>query len=366
MFASVAPAQQTQQASTPVDPDGTLNIPAHKLAPSQFVSEEFRRAYAAHLKDTMTWPVVAPAVDAPKAEWDRYDAATDERIFGPSARYAEQHYPADVVDTTMAGVHVGIVTPKAGIAPENRNRVLINVHGGGFTMGRGLTAGKGESLPVAATARMKVVTIDYRMAPYHTFPAASEDVEAVYRELLKTHKPEQIGIFGCSAGGMLTAQSVAWFQSKGLPRPGAVGIFCAAPQPIWFRGDSSDWDGAGVYRPGAGRMVPDPKALTKSSPATPFSYIGSARPDDPLVTPGVSDAVMAKFPPTLWITGTRSFDMSPVAVSHAQMLRLGVDSYLYVMEGGQHGAYNFGEYMTPEARETVAYIARWFQQHLAR
>ena len=36
------------------------------------------------------------------------------------------------------------------------------------------------------------------------------------------------------------------------------------------------------------------------------------------------------------------------------------------MEGGQHGAYNIGEHMTPEECDTVAYIARWFQQHLAQ
>jgi monoterpene epsilon-lactone hydrolase len=45
-----------------------------------------------------------------------------------------------------------------------------------------LVAAKSEAIPVAATGRMRVVTIDYRMAPYATYPAASEDVEAVYRE----------------------------------------------------------------------------------------------------------------------------------------------------------------------------------------
>jgi hypothetical protein len=49
-----------------------------------------------------------------------------------------------------------------------------------------------------------------------------------------------------------------------------------------------------------------------------------------------------------WITGTRSFNMSLVIVCHARFLKLGVDSYLYVMEGGQHGSYNIGEHMTPE------------------
>jgi monoterpene epsilon-lactone hydrolase len=95
-----------------------------------------------------------------------------------------------------------------------------------------------------------------------------------------------------------------------------------------------------------------------------MDYLKRAMMDDPRAIPTVSDEALAKFPPTLWITGTPSFDMSPVIVCHGRFLKLGVDSYLYVMEGGQHGAYNIGEHMTPEGRDTVAYIARWFQQHL--
>jgi len=88
--------------------------------------------------------------------------------------------------------------------------------GGSIHASEHLAAGKGEAIP-----------------------AASEDVEAVYRELLKEYQPEHIGIFGCSAGGGLTAQAVAWFQSKALSRPRAVGIFAAAPMPPWLHGNSA-------------------------------------------------------------------------------------------------------------------------------
>lgn len=59
------------------------------------------------------------------------------------------------------------------------------------------------------------------MAPEWYFPAASEDVAKVYRELLKSYRPENIGIYGCSAGAGLTSQAVAWFQTHGLPHPPA-------------------------------------------------------------------------------------------------------------------------------------------------
>jgi monoterpene epsilon-lactone hydrolase len=88
--------------------------------------------------------------------------------------------------------------------------------------------------------------------------------------------------------------------------------------------------------------------------------------NDPRAFPGASEAVLTRFPATLLISGTRAGDMSPVIVAHARFLKLGVDSYLYIMEGGQHGAYNIGENATPEGRDTLNYIAHWFDQHLAR
>jgi hypothetical protein len=68
-----------------------------------------------------------------------------------------------------------------------------------------------ESVPIASVGRFKVITVDYRQAPEATFPVASEDVAAVYKDLLKTYKPENIGVYRCSAGGALTAQAGAWF-----------------------------------------------------------------------------------------------------------------------------------------------------------
>ena len=62
---------------------------------------------------------------------------------------------------------------------------------------------------------------------------------------------------------------------------------------------------------------------------------------------------------------TRSVDMSPAIVAHARFLKLGVDSSLYILEGGWHGAH-ISATSTPEAHDANAYIARWFEQHLAR
>jgi hypothetical protein len=75
-----------------------------------------------------------------------------------------------------------------------------------------------ESTSVAALGRIEVITLDYRQSEAK-FPAC-EEVAAVYRELLKNDRARDIGIFGCSAGGLLSAQAIVHFKMKGfLCRP---------------------------------------------------------------------------------------------------------------------------------------------------
>jgi acetyl esterase/lipase len=131
------------------------------------------------------------------------------------------HFDVTVSEEKIAGVPSVIFTPKTGVLASNESKVLINLHGGGFFVGEPWP----ESIPIPAVARIRVIGIDYRMGPEYKFPAASEDVAAVYKALLRDHAPENIGMCGCSAGGKLTAQAVAWFQTHGLPRPGAIGLF---------------------------------------------------------------------------------------------------------------------------------------------
>lgn len=240
IFIILAAAGFTASAQEPAKrwaPDGTVTLDVRDVPMSEYVSNEFRDAYLDQQELITTSGPATPELDAPKSAWDKYDAEVDRVIVEPTLNWALANYPVDVVDTNMAGVHVGIVTPRGGVPAKNKGRVLINVHGGGFIMGRGLKMGLAESVPIASLGGLTVVTIDYRLAPYHQYPAASEDVEKVYRKLLKTYKPEAIGIYGCSAGGALTAQSIAWFQSKGLPRPGAAGVFCSSVAPPGKRGD---------------------------------------------------------------------------------------------------------------------------------
>lgn len=196
----------------------------------------------------------------------------------------------------------------------------------------------------APVGKFKVITVDYRMAPEHKFPAASEDVASVYEALLKRYSPENIGIYGCSAGGMLTAQSVAWFQAHGRPQPGAVGIF-GAGGVIGKWGDSSFVSAALNVR-----TIPN---LRDEDTKRVLSYFSEANLDDPLVSPAYSLSVLREFPPVLVISGMRDDLLSTALYTHARLVKAGVEADLHVWEGATHCSFAqpIGDPDFPENRE---------------
>jgi acetyl esterase/lipase len=191
-------------------------------------------------------------------------------------------------------------------------------------------AGQLEAIPVAGAGRFTVITIDYRSSPEYRFPAATEDVAAVYRSLLKRHKPENIGIYGCSTGATLSAGSVAWLQKKQLPRPGAIGLFGDGAT----KDDHVDGDAWFINVPLSGGAVLSPEQSHQVLHAEP--YMQGTDYNDPLVAPVVSQAVLSKFPPTLVISGTRDVGMSEAVYTHTQLVKAGVEADLHIWEGMWH------------------------------
>ena len=118
---------------------------------------------------------------------------------------AQAMYPVDIEEVSLGGVRCHRVRP----AEADRRRpgaLLINLHGGGFVVGSGALV---EAIPVAVLTGFEVIAVDYRLAPEHPYPAAVEDVLAVYRACLAEHDGVQVGLYGSSAGGFLTAQAIA-------------------------------------------------------------------------------------------------------------------------------------------------------------
>lgn len=283
----------------------------------------------------------------------------DDRLMRPGVEKLRTVFPVNITPRAIAGVQTDVIEPAGGIAAKNKRRVLINLHGGGFAVAAGL-GGQMESIPIASLGAIKVITVDYREGPEFKFPAASEDVADVYRELLKSYPARNIGIYGCSSGGTLAAESLAWFQTHNLPRPGAIGMFGSGAL-VPELGDSAF---TGYLLMGGAMGSAD-----AAEPArTPYFDTPELKLKDPLVSPVYSASVLSKFPPSLIISGTRDVALSSAAYTHAQLVRLSVSSDLHVWEGAVHCSYAqpVVDPSVPETREAWHVIIKFFDQHLGR
>jgi monoterpene epsilon-lactone hydrolase len=92
-------------------------------------------------------------------------------------------------------------------------------------------------------------------------------------------------------------------------------------------------------------------------------YFSTTSPNDPLANPNIAPIELrAKFPPTLLITGTRAFDLSPVIGTHRALVQAGVDAQLHVFDGLGHCFYYFAG--TPESDDAYDTMVRFFRKHL--
>jgi epsilon-lactone hydrolase len=346
--ASAQDSTQPAQAAQPrpaFGSDGTVHVPAFDLPPSQLSSKE--------AQDAMKMRAHMPG-GAPSSQGDIARVRNGlESMLSPQVSGTRKAYPADVQDGSIAGVAVRTITPQG--KSFDQKRVLINLHGGAFSLCADACAML-ESLPIAVVGGFKVITVNYRMAPEAKHPAALEDVTAVYRELLKSYKPKSIGIYGCSAGGALTAEAAAWLPAHGLPQPGAIGIF-GAGGVRFSTGDSAYVAG---YIDGS---FPPPPKPGESAPDMTRGYFSGADMADATISPALHPETIAKFPPTLIITGTRAMDMSPAIYTNSQLLKAGVRSTLIVGEGMGHCF--IYQSSLPEARDAYQVITAFFHDNLA-
>jgi len=330
-----------QHAPPAVNADGSVSTPVATIPFSSFASPQARAFFPQMIAAGSKAPPLSAPIAQSRDFYDRLNSARAARM--------EKVYPVTTHRETIGGVGADVVLPAQGIASRNRRRVLINLHGGAFLWGAHSGA-LVESIPVASLGRIKVVSVDYRQGPEHVFPAASEDVEAVYRALLKQYPANNIGIYGCSAGGVLTGEAVARIITAKLPAPGAIGTFC---------GSISEMGGDSTY---TAPLLDGERPSTRPLKLADLPYFKGASDSDPLVFPANSPALLKKFPPTLLITGTRDFTMSAVLHSHALLVAAGVDAELRVWDGMWHSF--FSDPDMPESREAYAAMVSFFERKL--
>jgi epsilon-lactone hydrolase len=151
-----------------------------------------------------------------------FDPAGDLREQRPlfEEMVAAAPVPPDVV--TSPGRLDGVPVLSVDIAGTTTEGVIMYFHGGFFAIGSA-AASVGLAADLARQARMRVVTVDYRLAPEHPYPAAIDDAMAAYRALLDGGQDvAQLALAGESAGANLAVVTLAAIGRAGLPQPGSA------------------------------------------------------------------------------------------------------------------------------------------------
>ncbi|QGM99308.1 alpha/beta hydrolase [Methylocystis parvus] len=283
------------------------------------------------------------------AEWGALNKRFAAEWTAPLADLRKQLH-VSVEATEIAGVKAYLVTPR-DLRPENVNRMLLHLHGGGYVFGGG-EAATSEAIMMAGIGGYRVISVDYRMPPDFPFPAGLDDALTVWRSIAQTIDPRNMAVFGSSAGGGLALAMALKAKDEGLPLPAAV----SAGTPwsdldkigdSYFANEYVDnmlvaWDG---WLGGAARL-----------------YANGHDLKNPYLSPVYGN--YKNFPPTILTTGTRDLFLSNTVRVHRALRRAGAEADLNVYEGMSHAQYA-GPGM-PEAREVFEDIARFFDARLGR
>jgi monoterpene epsilon-lactone hydrolase len=131
-----------------------------------------------------------------------------------------QPLPADV--TVTAAALGGVPTAEITIDGIEPRHVVLYFHGGVYVLGDAFQAAA-LAAQIGRRTRARVISVDYRLAPEHPYPAAVDDALAAYEALLHNGTaPSDIVVAGESAGGGLAVATLVNARDHGLPLPAAA------------------------------------------------------------------------------------------------------------------------------------------------
>lgn len=334
---SLAAAQAVAQAPA-------RELPAKSVPVPGTVSPQVQKLIAAPL--TPTWNVIPATAEGWK---EQVNAGYEATMKGLPALREQLHVKVEPM--TIDGVKVYMVTPDS-IPPQNRNRLLVHVHGGCFVSFPG-ESGTVEAIYMAGFGRFKVISVDYRMPPDHPYPAGLDDAMTVWKAATKMAPPKNMAVFGSSAGGNLTLAMVLRAKQDKLPLPAAI-----APgtpmSDLTLAGDSFQTNAM------LDNVLVAPGANCDKRAAL---YIAGHDPKDPLLSPVYGD--LSGFPPAILTSGTRDLLLSNTVRVHRRLRQAGVESVLQVFEGQSHAQY-YRDVNAPETKEAFEEIAWFFDKHLGK
>jgi acetyl esterase/lipase len=190
----------------------------------------------------------------------------------------------------------GVSTVEVAIRGRETTKVILYFHGGVYVIG---SAGGSVALvgDLARRAGARAITVDYRLAPEHPYPAAVEDAQAVYRGLLDDGvAPGDIALAGDSAGAGLVVATMLALRDAGTPLP-AAGFLMSPYADLTLSGDT-------IAEKQAVDLILTPDGLRLRV----ADYVGGADGADPLISPVFAD--LRGLPPLLIQVGSHEILLS--------------------------------------------------------
>jgi monoterpene epsilon-lactone hydrolase len=316
-------------------------VPARDIPVPGDVSPEMQKLIAR--------PIETGDSTTPKTpeEWKRSLKPGDQREAEHASEIAKLLH-VSIEPGTIAGVHVFHVKPES-IPERNRGRLMMHVHGGAYVAFAGMAATT-EATLVAHYTGIETVSVDYRMPPDAPFPAAVDDSVAVWKELVKTHNPRSMALFGTSAGGGLTIATVLKLKELGNPLPGV--LMLGTPWADLTKTGDTEF---------TNEYIDNVLVMYQGGlDAAAKLYAGSHDLKEPLLSPVYGD--LSGFPPTVLVSGTRDLFLSDTVRVHQKLLQAGVAAQLLILEGQSHA--QFLDNDVPESRAALREIAEFFDRQL--
>jgi acetyl esterase/lipase len=310
------------------------------------VSPEARK-YLESLVDPASLPAWPAADDVAgwKRTWEAAESAAE-----PKVQATLKRYQPTVTERKLGGVPVVEIKPKGW---KDNDKVLLHAHGGAYALYSAHSRLQ-SSVPAADATGLRVISIDYTVAPAGKWQRVTDEILAVFAALQKEgHKLKDIAIYGESAGGALAAGCALKMRDRGLGMPGAI-VLWSPWADITNSGDSA------ITLKGLDPVHLYDRHLKPAADA----YADPKDQKHPYVSPIYGDYSKG-FPPALIQGGTREIFLSHFVRQHRAIDDAGGVAVLDLYDGMPH-IFQVRPEMAeaPETRTALKKMAAFLKRHL--
>ncbi|WP_417387059.1 alpha/beta hydrolase [Gimesia sp.] len=310
------------------------------------ISPEAQKAVAGFSRAAATAPLPRPD---DREGWKAVQAKVEQKRAAANAEVVRKYQP-QITERKLGGVPVLDIKPKGW---KESDQILVYTHGGAYT----LYSAKSRlmsAVPMANDTGLRVISVDYTLAPWAQWQEVTDQVVSVIQALIKEgHTLKEIAVYGESAGGGMAAGVVLKLRDKGLGMPAAV-VLWSPWSDITETGDTyatlQDADPL-LYYPGNLKNCAD-------------AYAAPEDQKHPYVSPVYGDYSKG-FPPTLIQAGTKEIFMSNVIRQYQALDTAGIPVKLDLYEGMWH-IFQVFNYDLPESKLARKKVKVFLKQHLGK